>query len=73
LAGIWVIVCVQKPPHHILQTFRPLRMQIVFRDSSLHPGFLKGVLRTQFGPLESKKIGSLESEKSGPYKSIPGT
>jgi len=25
------------------------------------------------GPLESKKIGSLESEKSGPYKSIPGT
>jgi len=25
------------------------------------------------GPPESKKIGSLESEKSGPYKSIPGT
>jgi len=22
--GIWVIVCVQKPSHHILQTFRPL-------------------------------------------------
>ena len=82
--GIWVIVCVQKPPHHILQTFRPLRMfKIVFRDSSLYPGFFKGVLGTQFGslelkigflesekiiigPLESKKIGSLESEKSGP-------
>jgi len=22
--GIWVIICVQKPSHHILQTFRPL-------------------------------------------------
>jgi len=31
---IWVIVCVQKPSHHILQTFHPLRMfKIVFRDS----------------------------------------
>jgi len=36
--GIWVIVCVQTPPHHSLQTLRPLRMfKIVFRDSSLHP------------------------------------
>ena len=36
--GICVIVCVQKPFHHFLQTFRPLRMfKIVFRDSSLHP------------------------------------
>jgi len=36
--GIWVIVGVQKPPHHILQTFRPLRVfKIVFRDSSLYP------------------------------------
>jgi len=36
--GIWVVVCVQKPSHHILQTFRPLRMfKIVFRDSSLYP------------------------------------
>jgi len=36
--GIWVIVCVQKPSHHFLQTFRPLRMfKIVFRDSSLYP------------------------------------
>jgi len=38
-------------------------------------GFLKGVLGTPFGSLESKKIiiGPLESEKSSPYKSIPGT
>jgi len=26
LVGIWVIVCIQKPSHHFLQTFRPLRM-----------------------------------------------
>jgi len=36
--GIWVIVCVQKPSHHFLQTFRLLSMfKIVFRDSSLYP------------------------------------
>jgi len=35
---IWVIVSIQKPSHHILQTFRPLRMfKIVFGDSSLYP------------------------------------
>jgi len=41
---------------------------------------LYGVLRTRFGSLElkigsleSEIIGSLESEKSGPYRSIPGT
>jgi len=34
---IRVIVCVQKPSHHSLQSFRPLRMfQIAFRDSSLY-------------------------------------
>jgi len=38
LVGIWVIVCVQKPSHHFLQTFRPLRMlKIVFRDSLFYP------------------------------------
>jgi len=36
--GIWVILCVQKPSHRFLHTFRPLRMfKIVFRDSSLYP------------------------------------
>ena len=36
--GICVIVCIQKPLHHFLQTFLPLRMSnIVFRDSSLYP------------------------------------
>jgi len=38
LVEIWVIVGVQKPYHHFLQTFRPLVMfKIVFRDSSLYP------------------------------------
>jgi len=38
LVGTWVIVCIQKPSHHFLQTFRPRRMfKIVFRDSSLYP------------------------------------
>ena len=38
LVGIRVIVCVQKPPHHFLQTLRPLRMfKIVFLGSSLYP------------------------------------
>ena len=36
LVGIRVIVCIQKPPHHFLQTLHPLCMfKIVFRDSSL--------------------------------------
>jgi len=33
--GICVIVCVQEPSHHFLQTFRPLPIRIVFSDSSL--------------------------------------
>jgi len=38
LVRIRAIVCVQKPPHRLLQTFRPLRMlKIVLRDSSLYP------------------------------------
>jgi len=26
LVGIWVIICIQKPSHHFLQTFCPVRM-----------------------------------------------
>jgi len=38
LVGIRAIICVQKPPHHFLQTLHPLRtFKIVFRDSSLYP------------------------------------
>jgi len=36
--GVRSIVCIQKPTHRFLQTFRPLRMfKIVFRDRSLYP------------------------------------
>ena len=36
--GIWVIVCIQKPSHHFLQTFCPLRMfKIALCDSWLYP------------------------------------
>jgi len=35
--GIWVNVFIQKPCHHFLQTFRPLRLfKILFSDSSLY-------------------------------------
>jgi len=35
---MWIIVCIQKPSHHVLQALRPLCMsKIVFRDSSLYP------------------------------------
>jgi len=38
LVGIWVIVCIQKPSHQFLQTYRPLRMfKIVVRDIPLYP------------------------------------
>jgi len=38
LMGIWAIVYIQKPSHHFLQTFRPLKMfKIAFRDNSLYP------------------------------------
>ena len=36
--GIWVIVYIQKPSHHFLQTFLSFCMfKIAFRDSSLYP------------------------------------
>jgi len=36
--GVWVVVCIQKPSHHFLQTFRPLRIfKIVFRNCSFYP------------------------------------
>ena len=41
LVGICCVVCVQKPSHHFLQTFRPLRMfKVVFRDRPLYPKHL---------------------------------
>jgi len=38
LEGIWVIVCIQEPSHHFLQTFSQLGIfMIVLRGSELHP------------------------------------
>jgi len=38
LVRIWIIVCVQKPCQHFLQTFRPLRLfKVVIGDNSLYP------------------------------------
>jgi len=41
---IWVIVCIQEPSHHYLQTFRTRRMFIIVsRDSSLNPKHLEAL------------------------------
>ena len=56
-------------------------MQPFTSSAPLYAVFLRrfrdrfGSLELKIGSLESAKIiiGSLESEKSGPYKSIPGT
>jgi len=46
--GIWIIVCVQKPSHHFLQTFRPLRMfMIVIHDSSLYSETIAFILSSK--------------------------
>jgi len=56
--GICVIVCVQKPSHHLLQTFRPLRtFKIVFCDSSLYPKqlslfYLLRLISASAGPID---------------------
>jgi len=51
-----------------------MKQVILLRDYFYHViSFFKGILGARFGSLESDKIGSLESEKSSPYRSIPGT
>jgi len=50
----------------------------MFKNNDISRSKIRVFLRhlgTRFGSLESEKIiiGSLESEKSGPYMSIPGT
>jgi len=59
---IWVIVCVQKPSHHSLQTFRPLRMfEIVFRDSSLYPKQLSLFCLLRLISASADRIGYITS------------
>jgi len=45
LVRILAIICVQKPPHHFLQTLRHYAcFKIVFRDSQLYPKQLSFIL-----------------------------
>ena len=60
--GIWVIVCIQKPPHHFLQTFRPVRMfKIVFRDSPLYPKELSLFCLLWLGSERADRTGYISS------------
>jgi len=57
---IFVIVCVQKPSHQLLQIFRPLRMlKIVLRDSSLYPKQLP--LFCLLRLISAKRIGYISN------------
>jgi len=58
MGGIFVIFCVQKPSHHFLQIFRPLRMfKIVLRDSSLYPKQLSSFCLLRLISASAKRIG----------------
>jgi len=58
MGGIFVIVCVQKPPHQFLQIFRQLRMfKIVLRDSSLYPKQLPLFCLLRLISASAKRIG----------------
>jgi len=58
LAGIRVVVCIQKPCHHFLQTFRALRtFMIVFRDSSLYPKHLSLFCLLWLSSARADRIG----------------
>jgi len=60
--GIFVIVCVQKPSHHFLQIFYPLRMfKIVLRDSSLYPKQLTLFFLPWLISASAKRIGYISN------------
>jgi len=62
LVRISVIVCVQNPSHHFLQTFRPLRMfKIVFSDSSLYPKQLSYFCLLRLISASADRIGYITS------------
>jgi len=62
LGGIFVIVCVQKPSHHFLQIFRPLRIfTIVLRDSSLYPKQLSLFRLLRLISASAKRIGYISN------------
>jgi len=58
LVRIWAIVCIQKPSHHFLQTFRPLRIfKIVLRDSSLYRKQLSLICLLWLSSASADRIG----------------
>jgi len=60
--GICVIVCVQKPPHHFLQTFCPLRMfKIVLRNTSLYPKQLPLICLLRLISASADRIGYISN------------
>ena len=72
LLGIWVSVCIQKPSHYFLQTFRPLRMfKIVFRDSSLYPKQLSLVCLLRLISASADRIGRAYARGGWDYSSPP--
>jgi len=57
---MWVIVCVQKPSHHFLQTFRPLRIfKIIFRDSPLYRKQLYSFCLLRLISTSAYRIGNI--------------
>jgi len=64
LTRCWIFVL-----KSILQFVHVHMLQVVLYLEQI---FFKGVLGTRFGSLQLK-IGSLESQKSGSYRSIAGT
>ena len=60
--GIRAIVCVQKSPHHFLQTLHPLRMfKIVLRDSSLYPKQLTLFCLLWLISASAKRVGYISN------------
>ena len=58
LVRIWIIVWIQKPTHHFLQIFLPLRMfKIVFRDTSLYPKQLSSICLLWLISASADRIG----------------
>ena len=58
MGTIFVIVCVQKPSHQLLQIFRPPRMlKIVLRDSSIYPKQLPLFCLLRLISASAKRIG----------------
>jgi len=60
--GSFIIVCIQKPSHHFLTIFRPLRMfKVVLRDSSLYQKQLTLFCLLWLISASAKRIGCISN------------